>query len=105
MVQVIADAQQFTAAIKETSNLVVIDFFATWCGPCKMIAPILDKLSDKYKDTATFFKVDVDEVPTAAQDHEVSAMPTIILFKNGEEVKRVVGANPAAIQQAIAANA
>ncbi|SCU91362.1 LADA_0F09494g1_1 [Lachancea dasiensis] len=103
MVTQLASAADFDKAI-QADKLVVVDFFATWCGPCKMIAPMLEKFAAEYS-SADFYKLDVDEVPEVAQKTEVSAMPTIVLFKAGQVVDKVVGANPALIKQKIAANA
>lgn len=80
-----------------------MDFFATWCGPCNMIAPKLDEFSDQMKDV-TFIKVDVDSLPSVADAESIRAMPTIKLFLSGKEVKSVVGANFEIIQQAVLAN-
>ncbi|AJV72094.1 Trx1p [Saccharomyces cerevisiae YJM189] len=103
MVSQFKTASEFDSAIAQ-DKLVVVDFYATWCGPCKMIAPMIEKFSEQYPQ-ADFYKLDVDELGDVAQKNEVSAMPTLLLFKNGKEVAKVVGANPAAIKQAIAANA
>lgn len=103
MVSTVSSKAEFQEALKH-DGLVVVDFFATWCGPCKMIAPLLDKFSKEYT-SAKFIKVDVDEVGEVAQEYEVSSMPTIIFFKNGEIVQKVIGANPNALKQALAANA
>lgn len=70
---------------------------ATWCGPCKVIAPHIVKMSDAFP-SVRFYKLDVDEVPDVAQELGVRAMPTFIVFKNGEKVKEVVGANQKALQ-------
>lgn len=99
MVQVIKSEDEFKQAIS-ASNLVVVDFFAVWCGPCKMIAPLLEKFSNDYSNVS-FFKVDVDELPSVAQSNEVSSMPTLLFFKSGELVGKVIGANPTAIKQKI----
>jgi len=72
--------------------LIVIDFFATWCGPCKYIAPIFADLSEKLTNIA-FLKVDVDEVNEISQEEEISAMPTFLFYKNGEIVHKIVGAD------------
>ncbi|KIW11963.1 thioredoxin [Exophiala spinifera] len=87
-------------------QLVVVDCFATWCGPCKVIAPEVVKFSEspEFKDKVAFYKIDVDEVPDVAQELGVRAMPTFMLFKNGEKVGEVVGANKRALEQAIKAN-
>lgn len=81
-------------------RVTVVDFFATWCGPCKAIAPKIVEFSDTYKDVY-FCKVDVDQLPAVAEKMEVSAMPTFKLFKNGEEISKVVGANPRALEELI----
>jgi thioredoxin 1 len=84
----------------DPSTLVVLDCFATWCGPCKVIAPKVSKFSEQYPQ-AKFFKVDVDEVSDVAQELGIRAMPTFLLFKNGEKVGEVVGANERALEAAI----
>lgn len=100
MVQVVKSEAEFTQFINQ-NNLVVVDFFATWCGPCKMIAPMLEKFSQEYS-SASFYKVDVDELPTVAASQSVTSMPTLLFFKSGELVGKVIGANPAAIKQTLA---
>jgi thioredoxin 1 len=84
--------------------VLVVDMYATWCGPCKAIAPTMVKLSETYS-AATFVKVDVDELPDVAQELGVTAMPTFLIFKGGEQVGKVVGANPKALESAIEAAA
>jgi len=76
-------------------KIVIIDFFATWCGPCKVIAPVIAKMSSEepYSEKCTFYKIDVDEAPDVAQELGIRAMPTFGIFKNGEKVDEVVGAN------------
>ncbi|THX10835.1 hypothetical protein D6D13_05161 [Aureobasidium pullulans] len=90
----------FDSARAETGTLMVVDFFATWCGPCKAIAPQVVKMSSTYP-SARFYKIDVDEVPEVAQELSIRAMPTFVLFKDGQEVATVVGANPTALEAAI----
>lgn len=99
MVTVISSEEEFKNAIS-ASNLVVVDFFAVWCGPCKMIAPMLEKFSKEYT-SAKFYKVDVDQLPSVAASNEVTSMPTLLFFKSGELVGKVIGANPAAIKQTL----
>ncbi|KAF9427502.1 hypothetical protein BGZ94_004767 [Podila epigama] len=82
------------------TRLVVIDFFATWCGPCKTLSPILDELEKKHTSTV-FAKVDVDQAQDCASHYKVTAMPTILFFKQKVEVGRVVGANTSDIQALI----
>lgn len=98
MVQEINSAEEFDKAI--ASGVVLVDFFATWCGPCKMIAPVLDKFSKEYEQVS-FYKVDVDKLSEVAARFEISAMPTFLFFQNGEVVSKVTGANAAAIKQTI----
>eukprot|EP00752_Nemacystus_decipiens_P013430 g11893.t1 len=81
------------------SKLVVIDFHATWCGPCKRIAPFLVKLSETLDDVV-FLKVDVDENSDASETYGIEAMPTFKFIKNGEVVETVTGADEASIEAA-----
>ncbi|KAJ4301576.1 thioredoxin trx1 [Kalmusia sp. IMI 367209] len=93
----------FDKALEDKDRLLVLDCFATWCGPCKVIAPQVVKFSNTYPD-ARFYKLDVDDVPDVAQELGIRAMPTFLLFKNGDKVAEVVGANPKALEAAIKAN-
>jgi thioredoxin 1 len=93
----------FDEALNVKDSLMVLDCFATWCGPCKVIAPQVVKMSGTYPN-ARFFKLDVDEVPDVAQELGIRAMPTFLLFKGGDKVAEVVGANPKALEAAIKAN-
>lgn len=92
-----------TALNSNAGKLIVVDFFATWCGPCKMVSPMIEKFSTEYSQ-AVFLKIDVDIVPAAAQKNDVTAMPTFVFYKDGAEISRVVGANPAGVKQTITAN-
>jgi thioredoxin len=73
---------------------VLVDFYATWCGPCKMISPMLDELSHTYAGKVRFCKVDIDQAPDVASKYAVSGVPTLVVFKAGEEMDRKVGAVP-----------
>lgn len=75
-------------------GLVLIDFWATWCGPCKMIAPVLEELAADYEGKADILKLDVDENPSTAAKYEVMSIPTLIVFKDGQPVDKVVGFQP-----------
>lgn len=70
---------------------VFVDFYADWCGPCQMAAPVIDKLGEQYQDKAVIAKVNIDEESSLAQDHGVMSVPTVVMFKNGEEVERQTG--------------
>lgn len=80
----------FEQEVLKSDKPVVVDFWAPWCGPCKMIAPIFEKLSHELKH-AKFAKINVDENTALAQNQGVMGIPCLIIYKNGEEVERVVG--------------
>src|SRR5258708_6358169 len=73
------------------SGVVLVDFYADWCGPCRMVAPILEKVAQKLEGKATIVKVNTDEANQTAGKLRITSIPTLILYKNGEEVGRVVG--------------
>ena len=75
-----------------TDKLVVLDFWAEWCGPCKMVSPIIDELSEHYKDRAVIGKVDVDNNDEATSKYGIRNIPTVLFIKNGEVVDKIVGA-------------
>ncbi|CAG8949145.1 hypothetical protein HYFRA_00004767 [Hymenoscyphus fraxineus] len=95
----ISTAEEWKACLKE-KKIVILDCFATWCGPCKVIAPTVAKYSDEFP-SIHFVKIDVDEVPDVAQELGVRAMPTFLIFKDGEKVGEVVGANPQVLRAAV----
>ncbi|WP_067618630.1 thioredoxin [Alicyclobacillus acidiphilus] len=73
---------------------VLVDFWATWCGPCKMMAPVLEELSEEHGDKLEVVKLDVDENPETTAQFGIMSIPTMILFVNGEPVKQIVGYQP-----------
>ncbi|KAG7548589.1 Thioredoxin-like superfamily [Arabidopsis suecica] len=77
--------------IKESNKLLVVDFSASWCGPCRMIEPAIHAMADKFNDV-DFVKLDVDELPDVAKEFNVTAMPTFVLVKRGKEIERIIGA-------------
>lgn len=88
-------------ASKETSKLMVIDFTASWCGPCGTIEPVIRDFAARYVDVVEFIKIDVDELEVVAQEYGVQAMPTFILIKKGKVVDKVVGAKKEELQKKI----
>ncbi len=81
----------FETTLKEDTSLVVVDFWADWCGPCKMLAPTLEAISEKLADTVSIYKLNTDENTKTAQDYQITSIPCCIVFKNGEEVHRIIG--------------
>ncbi len=86
----------FASDVLNSEKLVLVDFWATWCGPCRMVAPVLEEIAAEHADTITVPKLDIDENPATARDFQVMSIPTMILFKGGEPVKQIVGAKPKA---------
>jgi thioredoxin 1 len=82
----------FEAEVKSNKGLVLVDFWATWCAPCRAIAPILEELAQKFEGKATIGKLNVDEEPNTARAMGIRALPTLLLFKNGQVVEQIVGA-------------
>ena len=89
----VSDAD-FEAEVLKATGPVVVDFWAEWCGPCRMIAPALDEISGAMGDKVKIVKLNVDESPKTASKYGVMSIPTLMLFKNGELASRQVGAAP-----------
>ena len=98
--KIVVDNNEFKSEIE--SGITVVDFFATWCGPCKMLAPVLEGLAGEMEGKAKFIKVDIDQSLDLANQFQISSVPTMVIFKNGEKVNQLVGFLPKEkIQEAI----
>ncbi len=84
----------FDPFIKHADKPVLVDFWATWCGPCRMLAPVVEQLAANHADTLTVAKVNVDDCPDLASRYGIMSIPTLLLFKNGELADKAVGYQP-----------
>ena len=89
-------AESFGAEVLNSDKPVLVDFWATWCGPCRMVAPVLEEIAGEHADKITIAKLDIDAHPGIARDYQVMSVPTMILFSGGQPVKTIVGAKPKA---------
>lgn len=90
----IIDTNEFVNEVENAKGTVVVDFFATWCAPCKMLSPVFDSLGETLKEEAKFLKVDIDQSLELAQRFEVATVPTVIVFKDGKELDKLIGFFP-----------
>ncbi len=89
-----ATDETFQVEVVNSPLPAVVDFWAVWCGPCKMIAPLVDELAKEYAGRAVFAKVDVDSCPKVATQYSIRSIPTVLFFKGGKVVEQVIGAVP-----------
>ena len=93
LIKHISDAS-FESDVLKADKPVLVDYWAEWCGPCKMIAPILDEVSQSYKDKLQIAKMNVDENPLTASSYGIVSIPTLNVFQGGRVVKQIIGAKP-----------
>lgn len=91
------DSKAFRSEVLESAVPVLVDFSATWCGPCQMMGPVLEQLSAEYGEKAKILKVDIDASADLAMEYQIMSVPNMIFFKNGEKQDAVIGAVPAAV--------
>ena len=84
----------FKTEVLESEKPVVVDFWAPWCGPCRMVAPVVEAVAEKLNDRVKFVKVNTDENFKTAQDHRILGIPSLLLFRDGNEADRIVGFTP-----------
>ena len=88
--------KSFDQDVLKSDKPVLVDFWATWCGPCKMVAPVLEEIAKEHADKLTIAKLDIDANPAIARQYQIMSVPTMMLFQGGEPVKQIVGAKPKA---------
>ena len=103
MAQQVTDAT-FSDEVLRSDKPVIVDFWAEWCGPCRMVGPIVDQIGEEYGDKVKVLKLDVENNPATAMKYGITSIPAIYVFKDGEVAKQTVGARPkAALEQEFAA--
>jgi thioredoxin 1 len=90
----IRSEDDFKEMITQSDKPVLVDFWAPWCGPCQMVSPVVEALSKEYSDRLRVCKVNIDEVPSIAQQYHIMGIPTLAIFKDGKLIDRIVGAVP-----------
>jgi thioredoxin 1 len=93
MTKVVTDAT-FEAEVLNSEKPVVVDYWAEWCGPCRMVAPVLEEIANEHGDKLEVVKLNIDENPAVAQRYQIMAIPTMNVFSGGQVVKQIVGAKP-----------
>lgn len=94
MAEVIKSVDEFETKVLKAEGPVLVDFFATWCGPCRMVAPVIDEIAAEKAGQVAVYKVDIDQSPDLAFKYQVSSVPTLIVFENGQVKNERLGAQP-----------
>ena len=93
--KIVTDAT-FANDVLQSDKPVLVDFWAEWCGPCKMVAPVLEEIAGEHAEKLSVVKLNIDENPGAARDYQIMSIPTMAVFQGGQMVKSIVGAKPKA---------
>ena len=101
MYEVVLNAKNFDEEVLKSDIPVLVDFWATWCGPCKMLAPTIARIAEEKTGVLKVCKLDVDEVPEIASKYRISSIPTLMLFENGQLKKTSIGVQPKAAIEAM----
>lgn len=101
MAEIIITKDNFETEVLQSEKPVLVDFWATWCGPCRMLAPFVEEIAEEYADTAVVGKVNVDEQPELAVRYGVMSIPTVMVFRGGEVTDTLVGYRPKADLEAL----
>ena len=94
MAEIVLTKENFEAEVLQSAKPVLVDFWATWCGPCRMLAPIIEELATEYEGKAVVGKVNIDEQPELAEVFQIQSIPTVLVFKNGQLADMAVGYRP-----------
>ena len=97
MAAIEVNSKTFEQEVLKADKPVIVDFWATWCGPCRMIAPFVEQLADEYEGKVAFMKVNVDEEPELCEKYRISSIPNLVLFKDGDVLDQSAGARPKAL--------
>ena len=91
MAKILSSNDEFKSVVLESNMPAMVDFFATWCGPCKMLSPVIDEIAQELEGKAVVVKVDSDQMNDTCAEYSIKLLPTLVFFKDGKEVDRIVG--------------
>lgn len=99
MAEIVLTDESFKKEILDSDGIKVVDFWAAWCYPCKVLSPVIDELASKYEGKVTVGKLNVDENPLTSDSYNISGIPTVIIFQNGKKIQQLVGVQPKEVYQ------